>query len=54
MSDLTWVSQTDGGTALFESAGGLNYSHSTGCTEPVSAGQVLNYCLEGADAMNES
>ena len=53
MSDLTWVSQTEGGTALFESAGGLNYSHSTGCTEPVSAGQVLNYCLEGADAMNE-
>ena len=43
MSDLEWVSTTDG-TGIFESAGGLNYSHSTGCTEPVvPAG--LHYCL---------
>ena len=33
-------------------ARGLNYTHSVGCTEPVAAGQVLNYCLEGAEAMS--
>ena len=53
MSDLQWVSTSDG-TGIFESAGGLNYSHSTGCTEPVAAGQVLNYCLEGPNAMDET
>ena len=53
MSDLEWVSTTDG-TGIFESAGGLNYSHSTGCTEPVAAGQVLHYCLEGPNAMDET
>ncbi|MEC8816619.1 MAG: hypothetical protein VXX34_04410 [Candidatus Thermoplasmatota archaeon] len=53
MSDLEWVSVTDG-TGIFESAGGLNHSHSTGCTEPVAAGQVLHYCLEGPNAMDET
>ena len=53
MSDLQWVSTTDG-TGIFDSAGGLNYSHSTGCTEPVAAGQVLHYCLEGPNAMDET
>jgi hypothetical protein len=53
MSDLEWVAETDG-TGIFESPGGLNYSHSTGCTEPVSAGQVLHYCLEGPEAMGAS
>ena len=53
MSDLEWVSTTDG-TGIFDSAGGLNYSHSTGCTEPVAAGQVLHYCLEGPNAMDET
>ena len=51
MSDLQWVSSTDG-TGIFDSEGGLNYSHSTGCSEPIAAGQVLHYCLEGANAMN--
>ncbi len=50
MSDLEWVGSTSG-TGIFETAGGLNYSHSTGCTEPVGAGQVLYYCLEGSEAM---
>ena len=53
MSDLTWVSETDG-TGNFEQPGGLNYSHSTGCTESVVAGQQLNYCLEGTVAMDAS
>ena len=51
MSDLEWVSVSDG-TGNFEVPGGLNYTHSVGCTEPVAAGQVLNYCLEGAEAMS--
>ena len=53
MSDLQWVSTTDG-TGIFDAAGGLNHSHSTGCTEPVAAGQVLHYCLEGPNAMDET
>ena len=52
MSDLQWVSQADG-TGIFEDQGGLNYSHSVGCTEPVGAGQVLHYCLQGTEAMSE-
>ena len=51
MSDLQWVSTTDG-TGIFDSEGGLNYSHSTGCSEPMAAGQMLHYCLEGTKAMN--
>ena len=51
MSDLQWVSTTDG-TGIFDSEGGLNYSHSTGCSEPIAAGQMLHYCLEGTNAMN--
>lgn len=53
MSDLEWVATTDG-TGIFEAAGGLNYSHSTGCTEPVGVGQVLHYCLEGSEAMGST
>ena len=53
MSDLQWVSQSDG-TGIFDAEGGLNYSHSTGCTEPVAAGQVLHYCLQGPNAMDET
>ena len=51
MSDLEWVSESDG-TGNFEQPGGLNYSHSTGCSEPILSGQELNYCLEGAVAMD--
>ena len=51
MSDLQWVSVADG-TGIFESEGGLNYSHTAGCTEPVAAGQVLHYCLQGPNAMD--
>ena len=52
MSDLLWVSQAEGG--VFDVAGGLNFSHSAGCTEPVAAGQVLHYCLQGPNAMDET
>ena len=53
MSDLQWVSTTDG-LDLFDTPGGLNYSHSSGCAEPVAAGQQLHYCLVGANAMDET
>ena len=53
MSDMSWVSQTDG-TGNFEQPGGLNYTHSTGCTEPLGAGEELNYCLQGTVAMDAS
>ncbi len=53
MSNLQWVSVADG-TGIFEDEGGLNYTHSVGCTEPVGAGQVLHYCLEGPEAMGAS
>jgi hypothetical protein len=53
MSDVQWVNVADG-TGIFEDQGGLNYSHSAGCTEPVGAGQVLHYCLEGTEAMSAS
>lgn len=53
MSELEWVSQTEA-NGIFDQAGGLNYSHSTGCTEPVAAGVSLYYCLQGAVAMDES
>ena len=51
MSDLEWVSEADG-TGNFEQPGGLNYTHSAGCSEPVVSGQELNYCLEGSVAMD--
>ena len=53
MSDMQWVSVSDG-TGIFDEEGGLNYSHSSGCTEPVAAGQVLHYCLQGPNAMDGS
>ena len=49
MNDLYWVSDalTDG----LPIAGGLNYTHSTGCTE-APQGQQLNYCVQGTSAMS--
>ena len=49
MNDLTWVSTQEAvGTQL---SGGLNYSHSTGCSEVAPAGVELRFCVEGEDAM---
>ena len=49
MNPLYWVSDSlaDG----LETAGGLNYTHSTGCTEVAQPGQDLHYCLRGTSAM---
>ena len=51
MSELQWVSSTTT-TGAFEQDGGLNYSHTTGCSEPVAVDQDLHYCLEGQVAMD--
>ena len=50
MSPLTWVNDSvaDG---ISGPAGGLEYSHTQGCTETAPPGQSLHYCVEGAAAM---
>ena len=49
MNPLYWVSDSlaDG----LDTPGGLNYTHSTGCTEVAQPGQDLHYCLRGTSAM---
>ena len=51
MNEMYWVSDalSDG----LGAPGGLNYSHSTGCSETVDPGFVIHYCLEGPSAMTE-
>ena len=51
MNDMYWVSDaiSDG----LDTPGGLNYSHSTGCSETVDPGVVIHYCVEGPSAMTE-
>ena len=51
MNPLYWVSDSlaDG----LEGPGGLNYTHSTGCTEVAPPGQDLHYCLRGSSAMTD-
>ena len=50
MGQLTWVSDSvaDG---IEGPAGGLNYSHSVGCTETVTPPNTISYCIEGPSAM---
>lgn len=50
MSQLTWVSDSvaDG---IQGAAGGLNYTHSTGCSETVSPPDTISYCIQGSSAM---
>lgn len=50
MSQLTWVSDSvaDG---IQGAAGGLNYTHSTGCSETVTPPATLSYCIQGPSAM---
>lgn len=50
MSQLTWVSDSvaDG---IQGAAGGLNYTHSTGCSETVSPPNTISYCIQGSSAM---
>ena len=51
MNEMYWVSESvsDG---LGEPTGGLNYSHTSGCSETAGAGQTLYYCIQGGNAMN--
>ena len=50
MGQLTWVSDSvaDG---IEGPAGGLNYSHSVGCSETVTPPNTISYCIEGSSAM---
>ena len=50
MGQLTWVSDSvaDG---IDGPAGGLNYSHSVGCSETVTPPNTISYCIEGSSAM---
>ncbi len=50
MSQLTWVSDSvaDG---IQGASGGLNYTHSTGCSETVSPSDTISYCIQGSSAM---
>ena len=51
MNQMYWVSDSvsDG---LGEPTGGLNYSHTSGCSETIGAGQTLYYCIQGGNAMD--
>ena len=50
MGQLSWVSDSvaDG---IVGPAGGLNYSHSVGCSETVTPPNTISYCIQGPSAM---
>ncbi len=50
MNPLTWVSDSVA-NGIEGPAGGLNYTHSVGCSETVTPPQTLTYCVEGPTAM---
>ena len=54
MNDLTWVSTAEDAPVSGLAPGGLNYSHSTGCSEVAPPGQDLHYCIEGSEAMSQT
>ena len=49
MNEMTWVSSTPAVGSM--PSGGLNFSHSTGCSENPEAGVVLHFCVKGSAAM---
>ena len=49
MNNMSWISSRSAVGSM--PSGGLNYSHSTGCTEVAPAGVDLHYCTLGAEAM---
>lgn len=49
MSEMRWISSRP--AIGSRPAGGLNYSHSTGCSENPNGGVDLNYCIRGEAAM---
>ncbi|MBT61366.1 MAG: hypothetical protein CMA63_07450 [Euryarchaeota archaeon] len=50
MDPMTWVSESES-AGIAGPLGGINYTHSTGCTEIPDPGKVLNFCLKGPQAM---
>lgn len=52
MNPMTWVSDSSSGEGIDGPAGGLNFTHSTGCTEIVPPNQPLYYCVKGPKAMS--
>jgi hypothetical protein len=50
MNPLTWVSDSVA-SGIEGPAGGLNYTHSVGCSETVTPPQTLTYCVKGPTAM---
>ena len=50
MGDLTWVSDSIA-EGIDGPAGGLNYSHSVGCSETVVPPNTISYCIQGPSAM---
>ena len=50
MGQLSWVSDSVA-EGIDGPAGGLNYSHSVGCSETVTPPDTISYCIEGPSAM---
>ena len=54
MNPMTWVSDSRTGDVIDGPAGGLNFTHSSGCTEIVPPNKPLYYCVQGSEAMSYS
>lgn len=50
MGQLSWVSDSVA-EGIDGPAGGLNYSHSVGCSETVTPPNTITYCIQGSSAM---
>ena len=50
MGQLSWVSDSIADD-IDGPAGGLNYSHSVGCSETVTPPNTISYCIQGPSAM---
>tara|TARA_B100000459_G_scaffold147453_1_gene117467 strand:- start:10089 stop:13148 length:3060 start_codon:yes stop_codon:yes gene_type:complete len=50
MGQLSWVSDSVA-EGIEGPAGGLNYSHSVGCSETVTPPNTISYCIQGSSAM---
>ena len=50
MGPLSWVSDSVA-EGIDGPAGGLNYSHSVGCSETVTPPNTISYCIQGPSAM---
>jgi hypothetical protein len=52
MNPMSWVSESTGGEGIVGPEGGLNFTHSSGCTEIVPPNKPLYYCVQGEKAMS--